>query len=295
MSDFTHERANSIIETSLTELAFIFFFILLIFSAWKISNISDELESNTEDKSALEAKVERLQESLQSASGFFTLQNDVSPEELFDELILGREAIEELKVTKQELEEVSSSLSEIVDASSNDNVESIKEEIKELEKAKKIISDKGLGNETLSEALESIVKQNTDVKGQNKNLRNKIEKLGNGLDHPPCWADEATGAAQYVFSIIINEDSIEVLKGWPESRNEEALNNLNINSVIGIYPTNSRLWKASNALYQESITKECRHIVRIFDHSESKASFKNYLLGIESHFYKFLRSDLYVR
>lgn len=295
MSDFTNERGNSIIETSLTELAFIFFFILLIFSAWKINEISVQLESNTEDKSVLETKIEKLKEKLVSASEFFSRDNTVSPEDLFDELILGRKAVLELDETKQKLEQVSSSLNEIVEASSSKDAEKIAEEMRDIEKAKELISEKGFGDKTLSEALENVVKQNADFKGQNKNLRNKIEKLGNGLDHPPCWADPQTGAIQYVFNIIINEDSIEVLQGWPEERRNEASANHNINAVLGIYPDNSSFWLRSNGLFQESVGQECRHFVRVYDHAESKSAFKNYLLGIENHYYKYLRTDQFVK
>jgi hypothetical protein len=295
VSDYTNERGNSIIETSLTELAFIFFFILLIFSAWKINEISVQLESNTEDKSVLETKIEKLKATLISASEFFAIDSNVSPEELFDELTLGRKAVLELDETKQELELVTSSLNEIVEASSSKNAEKIAQEIRDIEKVKELISEKGLGDKTLSEALENVVKQNADFKGQNKNLRNKIEKLGNGLDHPPCWADAQTGAIQYVFNIIINEDSIEVLQGWPEKRKKEALTNPNINTVLGIYPNNSSFWLKSNGLFQESVQQECRHFVRVYDHAKSKSAFKNYLLGIENHYYKYLRTDQFVK
>lgn len=295
MSDFTNERGDSIIETSLTELAFIFFFILLIFSAWKINKISVELKSNTEDKSVLETKIKKLKATLISSTKFFAIDNTVSPEELFDELTLGRKAVLELDETKQKLEQVTSSLNEIVEASSSKDAKKIAEEIRDIEKVKELISEKFLGEKTLSEALENVVKQNTDFKGQNKNLRNKIENLGNGLDHPPCWADAQTGAIQYVFNIIINEDSIEVLQGWPEKRKNEALTNPNINTVLGVYPNNSSFWLNSSGLFQESVQQECRHFVRVYDHAVSKSAFKNYLLGIENHYYKYLRADQFVK
>jgi len=295
VSDFTSEKGNSIIETSLTELAFIFFFILLIFSAWKINEISVQLKSNTEDKSVLETKIEELKATLISASEFFAIDSSVSPEELFDELTLGREAVIELDETKQQLKDVTSSLNEIVEASSSKSSKNIAKEIRDIEKVKELMSEKGFDGKTLSEVLENVVKQNTDFKGQNKNLRNKIEKLGNGLDHPPCWADAQTGAIQYVFNIIINEDSIEVLEGWPEQRKNEALTNPNINTVVGNYSNNSNFWLRSNGLFQESVQQECRHFVRVFDHAESKSSFKNYLLGIENHYYKYLRTEQFVK
>lgn len=295
MSELHQERGNSIIETSLTELAFIFFFILLIFSAWKISDISETLESKEVTEDNLQKKVKELQATLQSSSEFFSLGNDVSPEEMFQELIIGRKAVKELKTTKNELEQAKSSLSEIMEASDNNNVEDIKEELKAIDKAKDLMASKGVDKESFEKSIESLVQQNSNVKGQNINLRNKIKNLGNGLDHPPCWADDETGAIQYVFNVMINENSVEVFEGWPDKRVQEALNNPKITQVIGLYSTNESLWNKSNSLYQESVENECRHFVRIYDHADSKSSFKKYLLGIENHFYKYLSKDLYAK
>lgn len=295
MSEFSNERANSIIETSLTELAFIFFFILLIFAAWKINDIENELVDNIEDKNALTNQINKLQKSLSEVSEFFALESNMNPEELFDELILGRQAVKDLEKANEKLDVLNTSLTEVLKASSTNSIDELVKEIKELEKAKNLISEKYLGDGEFSEKIEDIVKQNTNYKGQNKNLRNKIESIGNGLDHPPCWADEITGSIQYVYNVIIKEDSIEVLEGWPVVRDEEATSNPNITSVIGSYSSNSALWSKSENLFQESVVQDCRHFVRIYDHAESKKAFKNYLLGIENHFYKFLRKDLYVK
>ena len=293
MSDLLQERGNSIIETSLTELAFVFFFILLIFSAWKISDVSEKLDASEDKTNEQVETIVQLREALNTSSEFFQMVDEAEPETIFNELVLGREAISEVKNKNREIKALESTLSKLTEASGIESMEEIVESLQELEQAKEQINEKGFDKNDFSENINDVLRDISDFKGQNVNLRNKLEKLGNGLDHPPCWADEVTGDIQYVFNAIINEGSIKIVPGWPEARAQEAESNDNITRVIGDYGRNSDLWDESQFLFQESVTKECRHFVRIYDHAESKNAFKMYLLGIENHFYKFLSRNQY--
>lgn len=293
MSDLLQERGNSIIETSLTELAFVFFFILLIFSAWKISDVSEKLDASEDKTNEQVETIVQLREALNTSSEFFQMVDEAEPETIFNELVLGREAISEVKNKNREIKALESTLSKLTEASGIESMEEIVESLQELEQAKEQINEKGFDKNDFSENINDVLRDISDFKGQNVNLRNKLEKLGNGLDHPPCWADEVTGDIQYVFNAIINEGSIKIVPGWPEARAQEAESNDNITRVIGDYGRNSDLWDESQFLFQESVTKECRHFVRIYDHAESKNAFKMYLLGIENHFYKFLSRNRY--
>lgn len=145
-------------------------------------------------------------------------------------------------------------------------------------------------NEVLNESNKALELEVLNTKGQNANLREKVKLLGNGLDHPPCWADPITGKIQYLYNVVISENGVEVLKGWPSSRNEQATNDEDILSGIGAYDSNNTMWGKTSKIFNWSVKHECRHYVRIYDHAESKKSFKNYLLGVENHFYKFLSS-----
>jgi DNA repair exonuclease SbcCD ATPase subunit len=293
VSDLLQERGNSIMETSLTELAFIFFFILLIFSAWKISDVSEQLEESENQTTKQVETIEQLREALDSSSEFFKMVNETEPETIFNELVIGREAISELENKNREIQALESTLTKLTEASDIESIEELAESIKELEEAKKQINEKGFDKDDFSENINDVLQDIADFKGQNVNLRNKLQQHGNGLDHPPCWADEVTGDIQYVFNAIINEDNIKIVPGWPEARAEEAENNNNITRIINEYARNSDLWVESKYLFQESVTKECRHFVRIYDHAESKDAFKMYLSSIENHFYKFLSRNRY--
>lgn len=286
MSDLLQERGNSIIETSLTELAFVFFFILLIFSAWKISEVSERLEESEEQSTEQTETIEQLREALNTSSELFQLVNESDPEEIFNELLLGREAVSELKALEN-------TVSKLTEESDTESIEEIAALIRELEVAKKQVSEKGFDKDDFVDNINDVLREVSDFKGQNINLKRKLEQLGNGLDLPPCWADEKTGDIQYVFNVVINESNLEIFSGWPEARTIEAENNVNILRVVGKYARNSDLWEQSRALFEESVTKECRHFVRVYDHADSKNAFKMYLLGIENHFYKFLSKIRY--
>lgn len=287
------ERGNSIIETSLTELAFVFFFILLIFSAWKISDVSARLEETEVQSIEQKETITQLRKDLNLSSEFFSLVNDSNPEEIFNELVLGRGAVSELKKKKQELEVLETTLTELIENSGKESIEAVAESIRELEEAKRQIREKGFYKDDFVDNITDVLREASDFKGQNINLRRKLEKIGNGLDRPPCWADEVTGNIQYVFNVVINESNLEVFSGWPEARKVEAENNMNILRVVGKYERNSDLWEQSKSLFEESVAKECRHLVRVYDHAESKNAFKMYMLGIENHFYISLRKKRY--
>lgn len=296
MSDTHGERSGSVIDTSLTELAFIFFFILLTVSAWKISVGIEELKASETQVKALEGEVEQLSESLSTASEILAVADQFNPEDLFNELTAGRKAIEQLDSILQEKKQLEQELAELSSIVGTErSKEELLKQLREHSELIKILEQYSEGS--LSEpaqAITELLQQYSDAKGQNINLRNKLAAVGNGLDHPPCWADPETGSIQYVYDVIINEDSVEFKAGWPEQRAVQALSNHNITAVPGVYFTNAALWVRTRALFAESEKKKCRHFVRVYDHAESKAAFKKYLLGIENHFYKYLSSRKYI-
>ena len=295
MAEVSEERSNSVVEMSLTELAFIFFFILLTVSTWKISSAAEKLQTSEEEKQVLEQEVSQLSESLATASQVLSGSDNFDPQELFLELKAGRNATEQLEKALQEKADAEEQLRELTDQLPSEySSEELIRQLREYQGIAQAVRDYGLDDpDKLSIAVTELMEQLNDAKGQNVNLRNKLVAVGNGLDHPPCWADPETGSIQYVFDVIINEDSVEFKAGWPDSRDGQALNNPNISKIPGVVSNNSELWARTDGLFQESVSNNCRHFVRIYDHAQSKKAFKNYLLGIENHFYKFLSALRY--
>ncbi|QLE86524.1 hypothetical protein FLM48_16505 [Shewanella sp. Scap07] len=290
-------RSHSVLETSLTELAFTFFFILAIFASWKISDTADALHKQEEISMELNEQVSVLTESLSEASKFAALGDEFDPEELFIELSRGKEAsrkLEKAQEKQKKLEDEVEKYSALIGDQTKLDIQKVADKILEYEKVKEILENSiNTENGDIVEQVKQLQNNVNDMTGQNANLRNKLEALGNGLDHPPCWANQTTGSIEYVFDIVINESSVVVHKGWPDSRKEQALTNINITKSLGVYNSNGSLWNATEGLFEESKLRKCRHFVRVYDHSESKRAFKLYLSGIENHFYKFLSSSTY--
>jgi hypothetical protein len=290
-------RSHSVLETSLTELAFIFFFILAIFASWKISDTTEELSKQETISNELSDQISVLNNTLAEVTKFANLVEEYDPTEIVMELSKGKEAIinldkaqEKQKILEAEVEKYSA----LIGDKPNFDFEMITEKMNEFEKIKEIFTKSTNGSDgSVTEQIRQLKNSMNDMSGQNSNLRNKLEALGNGLDHPPCWANPMTGDVEYIFDIVINEASLAVYKGWPESRNEQAKANNNITKVIGEYRTNTLLWRSTSALFKESKLQKCRHFARVYDHSDSKAAFKSYLRGIENHFYKYLSSSRY--
>jgi hypothetical protein len=290
-------RSHSVLETSLTELAFIFFFILAIFASWKISDTTEELSKQETISNELSDQISVLNNTLAEVTKFANLVEEYDPTEIVMELSKGKEAIINLDKAKEKqkiLEAEVEKYSALIGDKPNFDFEMITEKMNEFEKIKEIFTKSTNGSDgSVTEQIRQLKNSMNDMSGQNSNLRNKLEALGNGLDHPPCWANPMTGDVEYIFDIVINEASLAVYKGWPESRNEQAKANNNITKVIGEYRTNTLLWRSTSALFKESKLQKCRHFARVYDHSDSKAAFKSYLRGIENHFYKYLSSSRY--
>lgn len=290
-------RSHSVLETSLTELAFTFFFILAIFASWKISDAAQELTKQEEITQELTDQVSELVGSLNEASKFAELGEKFDPAELFIELNKGKEAAHNLEKAKEKqktLEAEIEKYSSLIGDQPELDLDDIAQKMSEFQKIQQILEKDGLHpDESVLDKIKKLRTSVNDMIGQNANIRNKLEALGNGLDHPPCWANPTTGKIEYVFDIVINESNLEVHKGWLESRNEQALSNPNIMKSIGNHSKNVLLWESTAALFEESKVQKCRHFVRVYDHSESKKAFKSYLLGIENHFYKYLSRSTY--
>jgi len=274
-------NSASIVDSSLTELAFIFFFILLTFSTWKITDTNNKLS----DK---EVENTTLKETIDSLDLLNDLAQDFDPNELFIELAEGRLAKEHLQTALLEKEKLERQLDQLTDVSGRlIDKEELQKKLSILSQTNKLLNEYKLDN---LEELKDFLDHSKNINGQNANLREKLKKIGNGLDHPPCWAD-ASGKIEYTYKVYIYEDSVVFKGGWPKSRDEQARSSKSIMKALGSYKNNSAMWDKTKPIFDNSVKNECRYFVRVYDHATSKRSFKKYLSGIENHFYKYLRSS----
>jgi hypothetical protein len=268
------ERSLPIIETTLSELAFILFFVLLVFTVWNSVSHNKEAEEKELDKQNLQKEVTELQNILRPLAPYIA---KFDSEELVTLLEDPKTAANSLQILEEQL----TTLTE-----TNENLE------KELDLIGNIVADvvpEQKEQVPLSKQLKTVVSDMNDIKGQFENLKGRV--LGNGLDHPPCWADPVTGEIEFLYAAIIEENLLTVLPAWPGRRSEEAKNNINIKNVPGEYALVRDFQSATTGIYQESVEGKCRHFVRIYDKAVSKDAYKRYLLGVEYHFYKYLSRE----
>ena len=293
----TNISKSSVLDTSLTELAFIFFFILLLVSVWKLN----EQETKLSD---LEKENQKQQEIIAGAEAVSELIEKIKQEigetnfdEYFTEIAKLEEQAQRAEQLEVELQEKKSELSfyenQLATVLKDGDSNKIIEQITEVAALKGMLAEAVPAEQNAAQALKQILLERNDALGQNNNLRQQIVKLGNGLVHPPCWADAQTGAIEFMFDITILEDSVIFARGWPESRHEQALADPVIQSVIGEYKLNSEHLAKTKSIFNDSVKNGCRHFVRVSDQAVSKDAFKKHLLAIEQHFYKRLTEVKY--
>lgn len=174
--------------------------------------------------------------------------------------------------------------------------------VEECEKMSEVLKQDESLPDTWQELVESqrrLQEENRDLKEREEaerrerdNLRNQVKNLqrqgGNGLDHPPCWANSA-GVAEYLYRVTVEEGSVTVSPVWPVSRAEEARDSPMIQRGAGEKITMAE-FRARMALileWSKSRDPECRHFVRIRDRAVSKKAYKERRLMIEDYFYKY--------
>ncbi len=293
----SNKSKSSVLDTSLTELAFIFFFILLLVSVWKLNEQESKL-TDLEKDNQRQAKIIANSEAVSAL--IESIKEEVGEdnfEEYFTEIAKLKDRVQRAEQLEVELQEARSELSyfenEITDLIEDGNKEKIIEEMKEVAALKTLLAEVSPKGATPTETLKQILVERNDALGQNTNLRQQIVKLGNGLVHPPCWADAKTGAIEFMFDVTILEDGVVFARGWPDARNEQAMANPVIQAVLGEYKDNAAHIAKTRPIFDESVKNSCRHFVRVSDKAISKDAFKKQLLAIELHFYKRLTEVKY--
>ncbi|MDL3986889.1 hypothetical protein [Shewanella xiamenensis] len=288
---------SSILDTSLTELAFIFFFILLLVSVWKLNEQETKLTELKEKNYIQQDFLDKSQALSELVEKIKADAGDDNFDEYFSEIVKLKDQVQRIEQLEIEQHEMKSELSfyknKMSDIFKDRNKEEIITQIKEVALLKDMLAEVVPNEKDANKALKKILLERNDALGQNNNFRQQIAKLGNGLVHPPCWADSKTGSIEFMFDVTILEDGVVFARGWPESRNEQALADPVILSVIGEYNKSNEHLAKTRPIFEDSVKNNCRHFVRVSDQAISKDAFKKHLLAIEQHFYKRLTEVKY--
>ena len=131
-----------------------------------------------------------------------------------------------------------------------------------------------------------VRKENSDLRGQVANLRNRLEARG-GRDYPPCWADES-GKVEFLFSVELRSDVAVVTRAWPDRRNADAASLPGIESILTSPIPLAGFAAAHRPVFDVSRRQdpECRHYVLLRSVIPDAVQSDRARLMVENFFYK---------
>lgn len=151
----------------------------------------------------------------------------------------------------------------------------------------------GMGD-SVTRVMERVTGEAARLQRRASNLQGQMaylrERVGNGLDHPPCWAD-SQGRPEYALRVTLFTDSLRTRAIWPEHRERDARQVSGLNQLAGETITYGRFRRLAQLVLRWSQRQEpeCRHFVVIVDSVDGgKEAFKRGLLTVEHYFYKYL-------
>ncbi len=278
-------RRSFLLGITLNELSFIMFFLLMLVSTATLQKTKQALAEELEQTAALSAKIVKIKQD--NEASFKRLQ--------LLESSLMRTGGFASPPTQAQLNQLFSKLSAASNASSlaHANAE-LQRQLQAYQQLSKALAKQGLATNSPT-AIEQLLAQiqvtqqaQHTLQGQVAYLQKKLK--GNGLDHPPCWANAQTGAVEYLYSITLYEKQMHIAAAWPKHRLADLQLIPNAQNLAGKTLTQTQLAQQVQPIFVWSKAHNCRHFVRIKDdQATSKSAFKQQMLAIEAYFYKYLQ------
>ena len=285
----TEGRRSFLLSITLSELSFIMFFLLMVVSASILQKTSLKLDQQIQQKNQLQAelvkardesgqtfkRLQLLESRLMQAGGFSARPSSGQLDELFSRL---QEA-----TAGDELRQANTRLQREL------------ESLKPYQHLAEVLGEKGEQYSSSQQVVEQLLQQVDSKEKEQQLLKGRVaymqKKLqGNGLDHPPCWADPQSGAVEYLYSMTLYEHKIGIESAWPVHRLADLRLIPGAQQLVGQSLTVAQLQQQVKPVFAWSKTHDCRHFVRIKDDRHtSKEAFKRQMLAVEAYFYKYLQ------
>jgi hypothetical protein len=285
-----NKRSSFLFGLTLTELAFILFFLLLFISISTIKEKTEEIKEKTEeiDKSREKAKAyEKLFEEIPE----YNEKTDEEKVEWLKELVEKnnlntkyQELIEKHKSLNDFYKNIVQSIPVLKDKTGAEKSKLLKELVEK--------SKLGAKNQALNQELAKI---NEKVKKLEK------EKKGRGGNrHPACWKNDKTKKPEYIYNIILRKNGVTTHRGYEKYLEREFQKIPGSQNIIGTKDLSIREFKQKTRSvfkWSQNAKPECRHFVRIFDEtpSHNKFAYKIPLKGIEHYFFKKEEDQTYLQ
>jgi len=307
------EKKDAVFQLSLTELAFILVFLMLLLAGVKSLLDQGELVAEKEKSRRNLAEKNLCEKSISKQNACESIQKNLGEGRTTAELAIAAQQI--IDSQKKEIEQLRALVTD-GDARLTAFV-SIEELLKQKDGAEKLkglltssvvaasqlqaITGKKLepGKEgelikAVSDALassrtcESAKSEASQCKSELGFYVSKYKKDGFGL--PPCWID-ADSKVEYLFVAELGSRGISLRPAWPNLRREEAEKFQDMNSLLSDKPHSLEAFmQLTQGIFRSSKQSmpECRHYVRLRRSTDLQdiSRFNQMRLGVENHFYK---------
>jgi len=289
----TPRKDDSFFQLSLTELAFILVFVVLLLIGAGFVLIGSSAARCETALTQCTAKSEQCEkENKECRIAFEKMGED--PDKVIETLVRAPELAREIAVLKAQNKEQSDKLKAF---------EELQEKIPDpvrIKKAQDFLDgyekqkQAGFPPENARKEGEEAAKaarELADCRGQLKFcIKATDPKKKAGFGHPPCWTD-AAGNIQYMFGVEIRADGLTVTKAWPPEREEDVRQLPAVQPTINAGLQSLEQFKSNTQSIFDGSKKaepECRHYV-IISRAPSVRDidyFNRLRLGVEDHFYK---------
>ncbi len=257
------KKNDQVFQLTLTELAFMLVFLMMLITGWmvieadtrasenaaKLKQTELALKKSTEDAQVRQKADKSLQAQLDALKG-----SAYRPDDVIADLKKCRALEPEnsgLKIRIAELEKQTGVLSAFLETmktmSLKDTIPLITEEVatamafkKGFEEASgkrldaKSATQQGWNCVTAQAKTDAMEKERQNLINQVTYMRRQLESINGtkGFGLPPCWVDNS-GKVQRLIAVEVTDQGLVVRPGWPVERNEDAKNLPKLQALIG--------------------------------------------------------------
>jgi len=286
---------------TLTELAFVIVFVLLLGAAGHTGVLGDRIQIAQEKLKQVEDEKKQVEDEnggyrvvkqmLQNSNAFSTGGADDNFNKLLQAQLgqLGRE---------KTLEEQTAALkSRLVDQETRmtekaRQLREVREEFDHLKRMKvgQLLREKNNIERAYQQLLEEKKSVETGYEQalkdkDNLTARVKWKGLRGGLGDPPCWFDER-GRPQYIYRITFSDSSFSVESVWPPGRSAEVVAISGARQAVSESLSDEEFITKMEPVYEWAKEQKCSLWVEMVDVSTTKDRSNSGRLTVERYFYK---------
>lgn len=285
------KKDDNFFQLSLTELAFVLVFVVLLLIGAKVFMIGGDVSKCQLDLGACENRTRTCEQEKKSCFEALA-KGGGDPNAVIDTLVNApklRKENEELLARSRKLEDELKALEDLKKKFPNpERVKTAEDFLAAYEKDAKTSVSMDTAKKQGEEAAQ-LAKELANCRGQ---LTHCVKTTGasKGYGLPPCWTDSA-GRIQYLMNIEIRSDGLKIERAWPDERDADARQLSGLQNTLNAGLQSLERFKANTQTIFELSKKsnpECRHyvVMRRAQNLRDIDQFNRLRLGVEDYFYK---------